>query len=46
MSELIYIIRVKLEINEYDAIYFIANEKYVVTVSELLSELYYKYKDR
>ena len=46
MSELIYIIREKLKINKYDALYFIVDEKYAVTGSELLSELYHKYKDK
>ena len=46
MSELIYILREKLKINFYDAIYLIVDEKYAVTGSELLSELYCKYKDK
>ena len=45
MSEFIKIIREKLELEPERALFFLANGKYLVSGSEILSEVYDKYKD-
>ena len=46
LSELIRFIRNKLDITYTTAIYLIAAYKFAITGSELLSEIYQKYKDK
>lgn len=45
-SEVIFLIRNKLKLDNNYGLYLIANGKYAITGSELLSEIYEKYKDK